>query len=479
MPYNPPSKLTKSWKNLKEHAHLIFEMRTTKNLTEGSIVKSLLILSWPIILANILQVAYQLVDTFWVGRISAEAVAAISFSFPILFLVISFGGGFALAGTILVSQYKGKGDLKQVDYVSAQTLLMLVVIATILSIIGFFFTESIVTLMGAEPEVIAGAVSYLQISFIGFIFMGIYFIFQSLLRGVGDVKTPLYVVLATVILNIILDPILIFGYGTIPAMGVTGAAIATITSQGVGALIGLSILFSGKYGIRMKIENFAPDFKLMKKIFWLGLPTSIEQSTRALGMTAMLFLISGFGTVAVASYGIAVRVFTFAFFPAMGIAIANTTMIGQNFGAGKFDRAEKIAKITAIISFSVLAVAGILCFIFAEGIAAFLVPSSLEVIETSTIFIKIFSLAFGFIGIQLAFISTFRGSGNTSLAMMMSLANQWLLELPLAIILSQVMGFGAQGIVWAIPITAIIMSIIVILLFKKGDWKKKRIIEHY
>jgi len=457
----------------------MFEMRKTNNLTEGSIIKSLLILSWPIILANILQVAYQMVDTFWVGRISAEAVAAVSFSFPIIFLVISVGGGFAMAGTIFVAQYKGRGDVKQVDFVSAQTLLMFTTIATVLSILGFFFTETIVMLMGAEPGVVAGAVSYLQISFIGFIFMGIYFIFQSLLRGVGDVKTPLYVVLATVILNIILDPIFIFGYDFIPAMGVAGAALATITTQGIGAMIGLSILFSGKYGIRMKLENFKPDFTLMKRIFRVGLPTSIEQSTRALGMTAMLFIMAWFGTIAVASYGIAARIFSFAFFPAMGIAIANTTMIGQNFGAGNFDRAEKIAKTTTVISFAILFVASVFSFIFADVISAILVPSSPEVIEMSAAFVRIFSIAFGFIGIQLAVISTFRGAGDTFLAMLLSIINQWVIELPLALVLSQIIGFGAFGIVWAIPLTAILMSVIAIILFKRGKWKEIRIIPHH
>ncbi len=203
-------------------------MKEKNNLIEGSIVKSLLALSVPIIFANILQTAYQLTDTFWVGRLGTVAVASVSISFPVIFLIVSLGGGLAMAGTILVSQYKGKDDKKVANHVVSQTILMIVVISSLLSVIGYWLSPYIISLMGAQSNVFSGAVSYMKITFIGMVFMFIYMVFQSLMRGVGDVKTPMYIVLGTVLLNLILDPLFIFGYGFIPAYGVTGAAIATI-----------------------------------------------------------------------------------------------------------------------------------------------------------------------------------------------------------------------------------------------------------
>src|SRR5690606_11418111 len=155
------------------------------NFTEGSIVKSIFGLSVPIILANLLQTVYQLTDTFWVGRLGAEAVAAVSLSFPIVFLMLSMGGGLFIAGSILVAQYKGKDDLHQVDYVSAQTLMMLVLVTLVLTPIGYFSAEPLMRLIGAEPNVLVGAASYLRITFLGSVFLFGYFAFQALMRGVG------------------------------------------------------------------------------------------------------------------------------------------------------------------------------------------------------------------------------------------------------------------------------------------------------
>ena len=215
------------------------KQRELPDYTKGPIVKALIGLSLPIVFGNILQTAYQLIDTFWVGRLGAVAVAAVSLSFPVIFLLISLGGGLAIAGTILVAQYKGRGDTKQVDYISAQTLLLMVVISAVVSCFGYMISGPVMKLIGAGPEVLPAATSYLQISFLGMIFMFGFFVYQSLMRGVGDVKTPLYIVFTTVLMNLVLDPLFILGWGPIPAYGVSGAALATIGTQGVAAIVGI------------------------------------------------------------------------------------------------------------------------------------------------------------------------------------------------------------------------------------------------
>jgi len=445
------------------------------DFTKGPITKALFSLSVPIVFANILQTAYQLTDTFWVGRLGKEAVAAVSLSFPIIFLMISLGGGLAIAGTILVAQYKGKQDTAQVDYVAAQTLLMMFFTSIIVSIIGFFISEPVMKFMGATPDVLPNAVKYMQISFIGLVFMFGYFVFQSLMRGVGDVSTPTYIVFGTVLLNLVLDPLFIFGYHSIPAFGVSGAAVATIGTQGIAAAIGLVILFSGKYGIHLKKQNLKIDTVLVKKMFLLGFPSSIDQSTRALGLTIMSFLVASFGTVTVAAYGIGIRILSFVIIPALGLSMATSTLVGQNIGANKIDRAEKIATKSAGISFMFLTVVGFVTFVLAKQIVSAFLPGETETIAAATQFIRIMAFTFGLIGVQQTVNGAFTGSGNTVITMIISIVSLWVFQFPLAYLLSKHTSLMSSGIWYAFPVANILSAIVAITIFKKGNWKHTKI----
>lgn len=449
------------------------------NLIEGSTLKSLMVLAVPIVFANLFQTAYQLIDTFWVGRLGAGAIAAVSLSFPFIFLLISLGMGLAIAGTILVAQYKGKGEKKNVDYVAAQTLLMMFFISIVLTFIGYIGSPYLIELMRVEETVFADAVSYLKISFLGLIFLFGFFVFQSLMRGVGDVRTPLYIVIGTVVLNLFLDPLFIFGLGPIPAWGVSGAALATIVTQGLAAVIGLFILLSGKYNIHLKKANLIPDVKLIKKIFRLGFPVSIEQSTRALGMLVMMFLVAGFGTTVIAAYGIGTRVLSFVILPALGLSMATSTLVGQNMGAGKINRTEKISKVSAGLSFGFLSILGVFIFLFAYQICRFFVPSDPALVEISAQYVRIMALSFGFIGVQQTLSGVFRGSGNTLISMVLAIVSLWILRFPLAYILSYHTSLSFSGIWWSFPIANIAATIIALIWFFRGSWKKKRITEEF
>ncbi|MFA4941354.1 MAG: MATE family efflux transporter [Patescibacteria group bacterium] len=447
------------------------------NLIEGSILKSIFALSIPIIFANILQTAYQLTDTFWVGRLGANAVAAVSISFPIIFLLVSLGGGLAMAGTILVAQYKGKGDKKSTDHIATQTIAMVLIVSFILSVLGYILAPILIKMMGVEPVIFKDSLSYMRISMIGVVFMFGFAVFQSLMRGVGDVKTPMYIVLGTVLLNLILDPLFIFGYGSIPAFGVGGAAVASIATEGLSAIIGIFILIKGKYNVQINLNNLKPDFKLIKKMFFLGLPVSIEQSARALGMTAMTFLVAGFGTIALAAYGIGGRMLSFIIIPALGFSMATSTLVGQNIGAGKNDRAEKVIKISAIIGFTVLSILGLFAFIFAEQLCAFFMPGEIEAIKYATLFMKIMAPTFGFIGLHMTYGGAFRGAGETFVPMILSIISLWAIQFPLAFVLSRYTSWNEIGIWVAFPISNIIATIITVLWFMKGTWKLKKITE--
>ncbi|MCQ6963764.1 MATE family efflux transporter [Methanolobus chelungpuianus] len=450
---------------------------SSDRLTEGPIMRSLIALAVPIIFANVLQTAYQLVDTFWVGRLGHEAVAAVSLSFPFIFLLISLGGGLAIAGTILVAQYQGKGEKKSVDHIASQTLLMMFIVSLLLSVIGYYLSPGLMTLMGAEPDVFDDAVSYLQISFLGLVFMFAYFVYQSLMRGVGDVKTPMYLVLCTVLLNLIFDPLFIFGYGPIPGYGVTGAAIATIGTQGIASVIGVSMLISGRYGVQVHTKDLKPDAELIRKMFRLGLPSSVEQSTRSLGIAVLTLLVASFGTITVAAYGIGSRVLSFVIIPALGLSMATSTLVGQNIGAGKTERAVRITKMSTRIGFISLTLAGIVIFFLAEPLSAFFIPGETEAIRSSATFIRIMALTFGFMGMQQVLTGAFRGAGDTFVAMVLAIVTLWMLQFPLSYVLSKHTTLAENGIWWAFPVTNIIAAAISVAYFHKGGWKERSMTE--
>jgi putative MATE family efflux protein len=444
-------------------------------LLEGSIVRSLVLLAVPIMGANILQVAYQLVDAFWVGRLGAAAVAAVSITMPLMFVLIAAGMGFAIAGTTLIAQYTGARDHKMVDHVAAQTLLTILAVSVVLGALGFALAPWLLHLMGVTPDVYRNALSFIRVVFIALPFTFLYAMVQALMRGVGEVKVPLYIVAGTVVVNFFLDPILIFGWFGAPAMGVTGAAIATLIAQLMAAIVALWVLFGGRFGIHVRWRDFKPDFAFVKRAFLLGYPASIEQSARAVGMTLMTFLIVSFGTIVTASFGVATNVINVALIPAMGFSMATSTLVGQNIGAGNISRAEKTARLSALVTFIALSLLGLVCSLLATPIVRFFVPQSPQVIAEGAHLLRIVSWSFGFVGLQFALLGVLRAAGEMLAAMTTSLVSQWLLSLPLAYLLSKHTALGADGLWWALPLSNIVTACIAGALFLWGPWKTRKL----
>lgn len=446
------------------------------DLTRGSISRALLTLALPIVFANLLQTAYQLTDTFWVGRLGADAVAAVSLSFPVLFFLISLGVGLAIAGTIMVAQNKGRGDLDAVNHVSAQALLGVLVMSVLLAGIGFYVAAFLVDFLGASETVHPQATEYLEYSFIGLPFLFAYVIFQSLMRGVGDARTPLWIVAGTVLLNFVLDPLLIMGYGPVPALGVSGAAAATVATQGLAALIGLIMLFSGRYGIHLRLVQLKPDFPLLWQLLKLGLPAAVEQATRALGLMVMTTLVAGFGTVALAAYGIGTRMLSFVIIPALGLSQATSTVVGQNMGAGELKRAEHTTWLSGAIAFVGLSLVGILAFVFAEPLVRAFIPDAEAVIQEGSQFVRITALAYGVLGAQIVVTGAFRGSGNTLAAMAIALVSLWMLQFPIAWLLTERTSLGVTGVWISYPVQSVLTALIAWIWFVRGGWKHRQFV---
>jgi putative MATE family efflux protein len=448
-----------------------------KLFLEGPIGRALVRLAIPIVLGNVLQTGYQLTDAFWVGRLGAAAVAAVSVSFPVTFLVIALGAGLAMAAATLSAQYMGAGRPDMVNHVAAQTMMMVAVTSVFLGAAGYLLAPYLLALLGVAPDVYSGALGFMRVSFVGIIFVFLYAMFQALMRGVGQTRVPLLIVLGTVTLNFILDQLFIFGWGPLPAHGVMGAALATLVTQALAAALGIAIFLRGRHGIQLAWRGLRPDLPYIKRAFFLGLPGSIELSARGMGPMVMSFLAASFGTLTIAAYGVGTNVLQFLTIPAMGLSMAVSTLVGQNMGAGNIERATRVTVLGAAASFVLLSLAGILAFLFAPAIVAFFVPEDPQVITQGAGFIRIMSLAWGGIGLQLCIVAAFRASGNMLMAMVIALVSQWMFQFPLAYILSKHTVLQAAGLWWSFPIANIGVAIVSVCWFAHGGWKKTRLTE--
>ncbi|HVJ42406.1 MAG TPA: MATE family efflux transporter [Dongiaceae bacterium] len=448
-----------------------------KLFLEGPIARALVTLAIPIILGNLLQTGYQLTDAFWVGRLGAAAVAAVSVSFPVTFLVIALGSGLAMAGATLSAQYMGAGRQDMVDHVAAQTMVMVTLTSILLGALGYILTPYLLELLGVAPDVYAGALGFMRVSFIGIIFVFIYAMFQALMRGIGRTMIPLAIVLGTVVLNFILDPLFIFGAGPVPPLGVMGAALATLVTQALAAAIGIGLFLNGRHGIKLHWTGLKPDLLYIRRAFFLGFPGSVELSTRGLGLMVMSFLVASFGTLTIAAYGVGSNVLQVVTIPAMGLSMAVSTLVGQNIGAGNLERAARVTVLGTIFGFVILSVVGVIAYLAAPAIVAFFIPEDPGVIAAGAGFIRIMCLAWGGIGIQLCIVSAFRASGNMLIAMVIALVSQWMVQFPMAYVLSKHTVLMAQGLWWSFPVTNIVVAIVSICWFARGSWKTTRITE--
>jgi putative MATE family efflux protein len=255
-------------------------------------------------------------------------------------------------------------------------------------------------------------------------------------------------------------------------MGVAGAALATILTQGLSAVVGVWVLTKGRYGIHLRLRHLPPDFPLIRKIMALGIPSSLEQSARGMGFAVMMLLVTGFGTTITAAYGIGVRILGFIIIPALGLSMATTTVVGQNIGAGRPERAVKTGWIGAGVAALAMTAGGVVLFLFGPSVVAAFVPEAPEVIRIGGHFLRIISLFFGFIGIQQVLTGALRGAGATGAALVLTVVQLWVFLFPTAWLLSQRTHLGPDGIWWAYPVSNVLGAVLAVGWFWKGRWQR-------
>jgi len=458
--------------------------REELELTEGGIVRPLVYLSVPIVVTNLLQTAYNLADTFWLGQYSTEALAGISFAFPAVFLLISLGLGLSVAGSVLVAQHTGAGERARAEYAASQTVTFAFLGSALLGGLAFTLVDPFLSVLGASPDVLPGATAYLEIVTLGLPFMFGFFVFIALMRGAGDTITPMLVMLGTVVLNVVIDPFLINGWDVgpiaVPELGIEGAAIATVFSRTLAMLVGLAVMFSGRRGVQIHLEDMRPDFGYLRKLLRIGVPASIEGTSRALSVNILLIVVGLFSTPVVAAFGIGARVFTVVFLPAVAVARGVETMTGQNIGADEYDRAERTNYAAAKGLFGILTAAGIVIFLVPAPIVGVFTDDP-AVVDEGVTFLRFTALSFGFIGGMRAFTGGFRGAGKTLTAAAISVLTVAVVRLPVAWIASRsvlptdLWFFDAptpKGIWLAFAVSNVTGAVLAWVWFRRGTWRE-------
>jgi len=440
--------------------------------TPGELYGTLIRLAVPIMLANLLQMLYNLADAYFLGKLGKEAVSAPTISFNLVMLLVVFGMGLAMAGTTLIAQSKGKGDRERVDFYLAQITMLLAATSVVISAAGLLLARPILMALQVPEAAFAPTYTYLTIIFAGLPLMFIFFIAQSAMQGIGDSMTPLIIQAATVVINVLLDPAFIFGFGFIPALGVAGAAYATIISRAFASVVAVLILLRGNRGLQYHRRHFRPDRKAMGLLFRIGMPASIGQGLSALGFTVLQGIVNGFGTAVVAAFGVGNRITGLFNMPAMGFSRATASLVGQRLGARRPDQAKTVVKQSVLTVFVFITIGMTLTFFFGNRVVRFFIDDP-EVIRHGALMFRIISVSVIPFAMFMVTNGAFQGGGDTKPVMYLNVMRLWGLRVPIAAILAYWVGIGPPSIWIAMFISNIVTATVGFAILRQGRWLTK------
>lgn len=448
-----------------------------RDMTEGSIPRHLITFATPMLLGNLLQALYNTVDTIWVGRfLGANSLAAVSVSFPVIFVLVSMVMGISMATTVLVAQNAGARRMDMVRRVIGNSISLLVLGGVGVSALGLAFHRQVLQMINVPAEIIPEASQYLSIFLGGLMFMFAYNTLSGILRGLGDSRSPLIFLVYATVMNIILDPMMIFGIWPFPPMGVAGAAIATVVSQAFSGVLAVRYLLRKTDLLSTKPSDYRIEKGLTLTIIKIGLPVGIQQTVMSLGALVVSSVINSFGGAVVAGFGAGSRIDHFSVMPAMSIGMAVSSVVGQNLGAQKHERVHETLKWAIILSVSIatlftvtiLAIPRILISPFTTDAHVLLVGSS---------YLKIMSLSYIPFAVMFATNGVMRGAGDTLPTMIISISTLWLIRVPLARYLASLPGLAENGIWWAMVISTLIGMVLSVAYYRTGLWKKRRLVQ--
>ena len=457
------------WRDIKESV-----AGTDMDFTSGAIGRAVLLLSIPMVLEMIMESVFAVVDIFYVSRLGADAVAVVGITESLMTVVYAIGMGFGTATAALVARRTGEKNPKGASLAAAQGILLAVSASLLIALPGLFFAKDLLILMGASPEVAGDYYMYPAIMLSGNLVIMLLFIINAIFRSSGDAALSMRVLWFANIVNIILDPLFIFGFWIIPPLGIKGAAIATTIGRGLAVFYQIWLLTSKGSRVKLMPYHFRPDFIIIGKLLRLSAGGIGQLLIATSSWILMVRIISVFGSEVLAGYTIALRIMIFSLLPSWGLSNAAATLVGQNLGAGQPQRAVRSVWITAYINMVFLGVAGAV-FFASPGFFIRLFINDPGVVEAGAHCLRMISIGFVFYAFGMVMIQAFNGAGDTQTPTWLNFIFFWLLEIPLAWFLAIGISLGESGVYYAIVIAESAIAVTGIILFRRGRWKLKKV----
>ncbi len=448
--------------------------RLTKDWTKGSIIGNLLGLSWPMIITGTITTLGPTIDMIWVGKLGAASVAGVGISGMIVQMMNAARMGLQMGTRAMVARFVGAGDKQGANHVAQQTFVISITFAILMAAIGIFLADKMLLLLGLEPDVVNEGAAYLRIQLVGMVTMSFQMMSQSIMQASGDAVTPMYIGIGTRLFHIALCPFLIFGWWIFPGLGVSGAALTGVISQGIAGTLGMWMLFSGRTRLRLTMKNFRFDGNIIWRIVKIGIPAMINGMERTTATLLVTWFVIPFGTFAVASHSLLERIDRFIHMPAQGLGQGAGVLAGQNLGARQPERAEKTGWLAVMLFTGFISIASIAIYFWADDIIR-IFNNEPGLIEIASTFLRIEIVTYMIFGFIQVLMQCLNGVGDTMIPMVVTLLTMWGIQVPLAYSIPRISNLGVYGVRWGMVSGNVMRAVIYTIYFKLGRWKRKQV----
>lgn len=457
------------WKDIREAI-----AGSQQDFTEGSIGRAILLLSIPMVLELAMESIFAVVDIFFVSKLGADAVATVGLTESMLTIVYAIGIGLSMAATAIVARRTGEKDSAGASVAAVQAIWVGFMVSLPIMFLGLFYADTLLQLMGASAKIVNSGFMYTAVMLGSNVVIMLLFIINAIFRGVGDAAIAMRVLWLANLINIVLDPCLIFGVGPFPELGVKGAAVATTIGRGTGVLFQFYMLQRKSGRIHIAKRHLQLDTAVMMRLLRLSLGGIGQFLIATSSWIGLVRIMAVFGSESLAGYTIAVRIIVFSILPSWGMSNAAATLVGQNLGAKKPERAEKSVWMCGLVNMIFLAVIAILFISFSEFLIR-LFTSEPAVVAIGSECLRYISYGYLFYAYGMVMIQAFNGAGDTTTPTIMNFFCFWLFEIPLAYTLSLPLGFSERGVFLAIVFAESLLGVVGMIMFRHGRWKEREV----
>jgi putative MATE family efflux protein len=444
-----------------------------RDYTEGSISRAITLLAIPMVLEMIMESLFSLVDMFFIAHLGADAVATVGLTESLLTPLFAVAMGLSMGTTAIVARRIGEKDPEGASVAASQSILVGVVISAAAGIFGYLFAPDLLRLMGAHAGVLEHS-SYTRTILGGSATIFFLFLINAAFRGAGDPAIAMRSLWLANLINIILNPVLILGLGPFPALGVNGSAIGTTIGRGAGVLYQIAILSGGNARIHVRFSKLRPQWNVMAGLVRVSVGGMLQYTINVASWIALVRMAAFFGSAAIAGYTVGIRIILFGILPSWGLSNAAATLVGQNLGAGKPDRAERSVWLTGLYNMAFLGFLAGLFVAFATPIVSVFTTDP-AVVRVAAAALRYISSGYLFYAYGMVIVQSFNGAGDTYTPTIINLFCYWLWQIPLAWWLAFHAGFGVSGVFLAIAISESTLAVVGVLAFRRGTWKQKRV----